>query len=475
MSTLFTAARLPFSVAVGTAVGGAVSGALTPGVQKLINDANSQYPFKPPNYALMPAGVAKGRIPLAWAHARAREQGVEEGAFDQLVAGAQIGPGIATAYELWRRKLITDAEFDNAVKEEAIAEEWTPRLRGLHDRLLTPAQLAEARQQEFIDDGRLHGEGELQGYTNERMDLMFKMAGLPPGAMDGLTMLRRGIIDEQTYRELVAEGHTKTKYTDALLGLRTQILSPEVWAGLRLRGWKTAQESYAGGADSGYTPEMMDNLYLNRGRPAAPGQMYTAATRGIDGPDGRPMDLEQFMKGIQESDIRPEWGEMLWGIRFLYPSLFQLNRLVTGGAIDVPTAVDWATKARYAPEVVDALEAFWSQSAGPTAAKWADRARGRLFTVAHNEFVSAGITEAQARTALAQTGVPTGERDTVIQLWKDERAISRLELTTAEIRREYRKNIISETEALTELQDKGMILEDARKYLAQSGTATPAP
>src|SRR5258707_14247676 len=103
----------------------------------------------------------------------------------------------------------------------------------------------------------------------------------------------------------------------------------------------------------------MYTLYLASVRPAAPAQMATAAVRGIDGPDGVPMNEAQFLKGIRESDIRREWGPMLWESRFLYPSLFQLTRLVTSGTIDAATGASWAHKARYAPEVVTALRTSW--------------------------------------------------------------------------------------------------------------------
>src|SRR5205823_2059586 len=98
------------------------------------------------------------------------------------------------------------------------------------------------------------------------------------------------------------------------------------YATLYLKGWITETDMNTGGALHGFTPAQMNLMYLERGRPAAPGQMATAAVRGINGPDGTPMNKDQFLKGIRQSDIRPEWGEMLWESRFLYPPLFQLTR-----------------------------------------------------------------------------------------------------------------------------------------------------
>ena len=475
MANPLGAVEWPLGIAAGTALGGGISGLITPAVQANINEANALFPLKPPSYFMLAEGVAKGRVDEGWARDRAAEQGISGAAFDRLTHIAQIGPGLDVAFQLWRRQLIDPAAFERAVVEEAIDPTWVAALKQLHDVLLSPAELANARQQEFIGDDRLHAEGELQGYTAERMDLLYRMAGLPPGVIEALEMLRRGIIDDATFDQIVAEGHTKTKYTDDLRQLRKRILSGYEAAGLRLRGWITAEESYALGALDGWEPHEMDQLFLNRGRPAAPGQMYTAAARGIDGPDGRPMDEAQFLKGIKESDIRPEWGPMLWESRYLYPSLFQLTRLVTSGAIDPVLGAEWARKARYAPEVVSALEASWKGQTGGTAAKWAGRAQSRLFTVAHNEYVALGITEGQARTALGEVGVGDAEQDEVIRLWNAEIAIRRLELSPAEIRREYRKNVITQDEAMSELQDRGMTSADATKYLASGPPLAPTP
>jgi len=498
------------SVAAGVAIGGSVQNSLNPLTQALANDTWSLHPDVPPDAMLLAIGVAQGQVADDDASAWAAQLGYGGPQFTAMKAIADTGPGVAMAFDLWRRGFLNEAGFRRACKREALEPEWIDALVKLKQRLLSPAELANARQQEFIDDARLHGEGDQQGYDAERMDLLYKMAGLPPGVMDGLTMLRRGIISEATYRQLVAEGHTKTKYTDALLGLRDIIITPAEAAGLRLRGWKTKAESDALGALGGATPEVMENLYLNRGRPAAPVQMQTAWARGIVGPDGVPMNEAQFLKGIRESDIRPEWGPMLWGIRFAYPPLFQINRLVQQGAATAAEALDWATKGRYAPEVLAALQRFWA-GAGTAGSKALTKAelddeyeggyiseadfraqltklgytganldlevhrgdarrlkrwREKVVDAIAKAFIEHDIDSATAIVDLATVGV-TGEAATrLVDLWQLEARVHRKHLTAAQVKRAYRRAILTIDQAVEALLLLDYTDGDARAYLA---------
>jgi hypothetical protein len=222
-----------------------------------------------------------------------------------------------------------------------------------------------------------------------------------------------------------------------------------------------------GGALSGYTADQMNSLYLSMGRPAAPGQLWTAAARGIDGPAGTPMDQAQFQKAIAESDIRPEYGPMLWAIRYAYPPLFQISRLVQAKAIDAATAVDWAHKDRYAPEVVAALQAYWEQGAAGTADTHVAKAQTQLWTALHRSYVADESDEAVATDNLAAIGVPAAEQTQIIALWDREKALVRRTLSAAQIKKAYRDQLFTQDAATQRLVQLGYSLADAQTYLAE--------
>lgn len=221
------------------------------------------------------------------------------------------------------------------------------------------------------------------------------------------------------------------------------------------------------------------------------------------------MDEAQFTKAIAESDIRPEYAPMLWGIRYAYPPLFQITRLVTAGTITPATAVDWAQKDRYAPEVVNALRQAW-ESGGATTAKGltvtdviadyeghlATRAQTitalrqlgysqasagdklriidakrrrtalrQLLTRAHSRYTAWRINDAAARQALDAAEVPRAEQDALLLTWKAEREINQADLTPAQIKKAVKKALMPRDEAVAELEARGYDEHEANTLL----------
>lgn len=496
-----------FAFAAGVAIGPA----LGPATQVLRNTMNAAYPFVPPGPGTLAEGVAQGQIAHDVASGLARQHGISAENFDRLVEIANTGPGAGLAFESWRRGVLDEAGFRRAVQRLGLEAEWIEALVKLHDVLLSPAELANARQQGFVTDARQLSESEMQGLTAERAEILYQLAGLPPGPATAQEALNRGLIDQATFAQMIREGHTKTKYTDLLEKLRQPRLSAAEYASAALRTWVTKQEMYDGGAQWGYTPQQMDLLFLNRGRPASPTQMWRAWARKAKGPRGVATDYQDHAKAIAISDIRPEYAELLWEIRFNYPPLFQLSRLVEGGVVDAATAATWAEYNLYAPEVVAALKAFWGGAGTGQATKQATAATLR------SEYEGYLLTEQELRTALAALGFAPAEVDREVHLgdaarvkayrdkaleaahksyiasqatadvvtntlralhidqaaipellaiWDLEKAITRKTLTAAQIRAAYRKGTITQAEATADLEEHGYSASDAATFLA---------
>jgi hypothetical protein len=459
------------SYALGTAAGPS----LEPFVQDLANEAwllNQKYPVEPRDAALIVAEDVK----LAdWGANEAAQHGVNRERFDALVGETLAAPGVSQLFEAWRRNLIDDAAFQHGLRKAKLETRWDAPLMALKERLLSLDQLANARQQGFIDDARQHSESALQGLDAERADIAFELSGLPLGVETMQGAANRGLADRATFDQAIREGHTKTKYTDLAWALRQPILHATDYRTLHLKGWITEAEMNAGGALSGYTPAQMHLLYLEAGRPAAPGQMWTAAARGIDGPAGHPVDEAQFVKAIAESDIRPEYGPMLWGIRYLYPPLFQLSRLVQGGAIDAATAVDWAKKDRYAPEVVAALEKYWAGGTSSKGDPHVTKAENQLWTRLHTSYLAGEIDAQAAAAALPTAGVAAAAIADVLSTWDEERTLIRKQLTPTQLRKAWQGNIVNpatgaawtQDEAIAALVSRGYSLPDAQTFMAE--------
>lgn len=436
---------------------------------------------------------------------------------DKLAYVAELSRAAPATGELLRMLLrgrITPEQARKGLHKASIPDEWHDAILELEYLRLAPADLANAEQQGFTDIIDIPAEAREIGLTPERLELLHQLAGLPPGVETGLQMLRRKIIGTDQFAELVRTGHTKTKWTPQLLELEHALVSAATYVTAHLKGWITKDEMDAGGAEWGFTPDDMDLMYKAGGRPAAPQQMATAIARKVIGPDGVPMDEAQFVKGIQESDIRPEWAPMLYGIRFAYPPLFQINRLVTAGAISVADALDWAEKDRYAPEVIAALRTYWTQAGGAagkeltkaealdeyaggyiteaelrtllqqlgetqhavdllvnlTDARRVKRYRDAAVTAVGKAYLAHEVSAGQVATDLAAIGVGAQASAEALRLWDLELGLSRRQLTEAEILRAFRRAVITPAEATAELEARGYTAAQVTTLLGETTT-----
>jgi len=254
--------------AIGTGVGGGITTVVEPILRALANEAWSRYQSMPVEVVLAANVVASGERSYAWGLGQAHNQGISDDGFQALVDFSDTAPGLASLYDLLHRGLISEGDFREGARKQLIEDKWVGPLLALAQRILSPAEAANAWQQGFMSEAEAEAEAERSGVSPARSAIQRQLAGNPPGPMDGLTLLRRGIITDAEYVQLVREGNIKTKYTDALLALREQINGATTAASLHLRGWIDEAEMNRLGALNGYGPEEMRRLYLDRGRPA---------------------------------------------------------------------------------------------------------------------------------------------------------------------------------------------------------------
>ncbi len=483
------------SEAAGFAAGVAVSPILHPAVRDLENEANSKHPSKVLDAGTAAAIVAEDVEQRDWGASEAEQTGINGDRFAALLGEALNAPGLGELYAAWRRDLIDDATFEHGLRKAKLEPRWDEPLKALKAQRLAPAQIALGIVRSLLADpgfmpvtldtsggkvpaygvSKIDAETEAQaaGIDPERLRIMVGEIGLPmpPDAAAGAVF--RNIIERADFNRAVLEGDTRPEWADAIFEHARQIPGVADYVNAHIRGWIDADAMHAGAARHGMSAADVDLLYLRTGRPAAPGQMATAAARGIDGPDGKPMDRPQFLKGIAESDIRPEWGPMLWESRFLYPPLFQITRLVQANAITAETARDWAVKDRYPPEVVAPLYEYWSQPTASAADTNVKKAQTQLWSTLHRSYIAAETDETQALATLDVLGVPKAAQSEIIGLWENERQLIRRRLTPAQIKKAYAKAAVNPAtsqawtldEAHAALMELGYSSEQAQAFL----------
>jgi hypothetical protein len=483
----------------GGAVGGATAIAIGAGLEPEVEPGKQEIwhanPYKVLEAGILARLVAQGIADPDQAADQAQRTGLDRNKFNALVQIELAGPPVAEALNLRRRGRINAEQFEHALTKAQIEPQYWPALKELIDERLDPSVIALAivrgimHDPGFLPVGPPAAEGKVKafptsplnsldeaassGINEERLFVQTAIAGRPMGPEAAASAVFRDILLRVDFNRAIAEGDVRNEWAEAIFETARQIPSVADYVNARIRGWISEAEMNAGTARHGMSAEDTHLLYLRTGRPAAPGQMATAAARGIDGPDGVPMNRAQFLKGIAESDIRPEWGPMLWESRFLYPPLFQLTRLVQAGAIDADTAADWARKDRYPPEVVTVLHAYWSKSTAAGASAYVGKADTHLWTALHRSFVARETNITQARANMVTLGIPRDDQTEILNRWQAERDLIRKQLTPAQIKKSYTKAsrnaatgaAWTRDEAIAALVSEGYSVTTANDYL----------
>jgi hypothetical protein len=426
---------------LGYALGTAAGPALRPFVQDLANEAWTLNPVLAVDPITAAAVVAEDVEQRAWGAAEALQHGIDGTRFDAIVGETLNAPGLPELYLLWRRGLISDADFSHGLRKGKLETRWDAALVAARDVLLEPSELANARQQGFIDDARQLSEAALQGVDAERAQIQFELAGLPPGIDTALQMLRRNIIDAAQFAEIVRTGHTKTKWTTELLALQEQVLSPATYAGLHLRGWIDEAAMVAGGALTGHTQAQMDLLYKEHGRPASGHQVFIGLRRGgtYNGPTtGIP---QPFVDAIRQSNIRPEWTNLLWAGRYTYPSAFVLRALTQGGDLSQAETEQILLYEGWEPTLAATVSAKWAGGTGAAADPHVSKAESQLWTTLHASYKAEEIDAAAAQQAMTALGVAAASQPQVLRLWDVERGLIRAQLSPAQIKKALKSGV----------------------------------
>lgn len=339
--------------AAGYAAGTATAKVLEPPLQNLANEAWALNPVVPPEAVLLAEGVAQGQVSKARAYKWAAESGIGTEQMDALVNIANTGPPLGSALQSLRRGDMSEADYRVALTREAIEPRWFDALVKLAGARLSLAEVGNGVQQGHLpDDGILPPpvtvgppfdiplttieidpleEAASWGIDEERLKVIANLSGLPPGEIELAHMFNRGIITEAAFEAGIREGHRKTKWIPAVKELRHAVLSATQYVEARVRGWIDDGAMVSGGALTGYSPAQMDMLFKIHGRPLSWHQIFIGLARGgvYDGPTDA-ID-PAFLKGLQESNIRPEWYHLAWAQRYNYPAPFVLRKLASDG------------------------------------------------------------------------------------------------------------------------------------------------
>lgn len=490
-----------------------IGGAVTPVVEWIARPITYKVNSENPNVVLDPQTLVVAQIRLAGTGFdgtnEAAASGLNPDRYKTLLASQRTPPDASALIELMRRNKLSEDQFSIALERTGLDPEFIDQFLALSEVLLSAEDLAMARQQGFISEDEARRRSALVGVPADDADLMFKLAGLPPGPEQMIELWRRGMTTEDRVRQSLVEGHIKLDYVDDVLKLKTVPLSASVAANALIRQRVSKDKAVAIAEQNGLTEE--DFLLWSDmiGRPIADGQALQLARRGE-------FTYQQFEESVARSDVRTEYAPELWKLRTVLPNLFQLRALVTQGAITDQRAVEIASDLGYAPDIahgivqaaknpkkqrtkdlaatqIDSLyesgleSRKWATDAlvglgyDPDEAEWhlelldARRLLAALqsnLNLIHREYVNHKIDEHTATMDLDQIGVAPDVRNLLLETWTNERKANVARLTNAQIGSALKYAGMPRGDAISRWMQNGYSEDDAN-WLADIALKVP--
>jgi len=429
-------------------------------------------------------GVATGKIDAGDAAQWALEQGFGSSQFAAMVAVAKNGPPLGLAFAAWRRGELGDAEFETALDRAGLEEEWRDAVKALKENYLEPAEIAKA-----IHRGIMAGDGLLvvepptepgnvpavppssldpvkeaaaSGIDSERLRIMVGNAGLPPGVVFMLQMVNRGLIEPQDFLRGVGESNLRNEWGATMLEMKRRLLTPHDYVEARLRAWIDTAAMHAGAGLSGMTADDADILLKTTGRPLSWRQTWIAEQRG--GSYDGPVDAltPAFLKSLEESNIRPEWYNLAWHLRFSYPSAFVIRSMAQAGELTQAETEQILLFSGWEPTLAKLASERW---AGTGAAG----GKGATVSELETEYEAGYMTEAQFRQSLSALGYTDAAADHIVALGDARRSKRYRETAVAAIHKAYTGFRISDATAESELASVNVTGQPAADLLALWG------
>lgn len=465
--------QLPGGLAIGYGVGNSIGPLIAPLLEDLRHEAWQSHQVRALDPQLAAHLVATGMMGEADGVTEASLSGVNSDRFGRMVAGARSGPGIDQLLDLSRRGAIDLDQLHRGYNQAGIRPEWFPILDQLRQRLLTTDELARMVIRAVItaDEGRQRAAD--QGYSAAEFDAIVAATGNPPGPHELLDLWNRGVITESDVDRGLRQSDLKPEWYDAFKQLRFVMYTPSDLVRFMVREVFTPEIAGQYGLEEdfptqavalaqliGLSPELIRQYWMAHWELPSTEQGYRMLHRGVI----TDSDMDVLLRA---KDVMPFWRDKVKEIAYLVPGRVDLRRMYRAGVITRAEVLQGYKDLGYSADHAETLTRFADaeKAAGGTSARWLTRAKSRLYTVAHDEYMDGSIDGARARQLLAQVGASPDEADEILAVWSTEQEIARLELSPAQIKKAFRRGLYDRDVAIRELVERQMTAEDAATYL----------
>jgi hypothetical protein len=419
-------------ILVWQVVGQLISPILAPIAQELTNVSNTGLSAVPLSPAELALGVVKNSLEGINPHTEAQKSGVPDADFDLLVRNTGEPISITEALFLLRRGKLTAAQFEHAVRQSRVRDEWLPQLLELNQQPISAADAVAAYVQSQIDEASARQLVRENGLEDAAFDVLQHTRGRPPGPAELIEMVRRGHIPQQgagpgatTLEQGIRESDIKNKWLPVYYALQEYLPPPRTVTALLRAGSITQQQALDLFHKAGLSEEL-------------------AAAYAADASHSKVATEKQLTKDT-------------------------ITQLYEQRLISKDQAAAMLGHLHYTAEESQFLLQLGDLQRH---ARIYNAAITRIGTL----FVGRKLEHGAASAALDSLGVPAAQRDEYLTVWALERASNLKILSEATIASAWRYGALSDDEALSEIAAHGYTPHDAWVFLAvHNKGAGPGP
>ena len=483
-------------IIVGVGVGAAASTALEAAVELPRQKVWADNPNKLLDPSIVARLVAQGAVEIADGRADAKREGFTSEKFDQLVYLAQVAPDLAMAMALWRRNLIGDDLFKHVLTKagldtryvQPIIDSKTREQLGLGDiatavvrgilpspswvPVAPPATGDKVPRFPQVPVDPVKAAAAI-GYDEGALQVMVGRSGLSLAPVMAANALFRGLIGDNDYLLAIAEGDLRTEWAATLKDVSRQIPSAQNYVENHLRGYSNATDMQKGAAKHGMSADDVNLLFQNAGRPLNVHQITTGLARGGKFNPEPGEIADPFLAASHESNIKPSYYDLNVANRYTLPTAFEIRGLLQGGAIKADEGEKLYLQIGRPPDLAKKIAEFFAAGTAAVADPHVTKADNAHWTKVQNSYIAGEIDEQQARAELTYLGVTGAAQTSVITTWSRSAALTRKQLTPAQVKKAYQKSVKNpdtgqpwtRDEAVAALVDRGYSVNDAVTYL----------
>lgn len=442
--------------------------------------------------------AASGLIDESLANDVGASQGINAGWMHNMIMLTKSWPDLATGIEFLRRKLISRDQFALYMGLNGVDESVVGLMENLVGSPLSPADLALAVLRGNMDAATGATQAYESGVSPEQFNTLLLNTGEPPGLQQLLEGYRRGFIDQATLQKGIKESRYRNEWIPLLEALRYEPMSvaDAVNATVQNQLPATVARKYAD--QNGLQPGDFDILLNTAGEPLSRTEMEHLYNRGL-------VTKDQVVQALRESRLKNKYNELAFDLHSKILPETTIQRALRYGGISTADAIRIAMENGYSKADATILV---SAGTGERLQVFKDRVVSSVITLYEDNLVSSAdtssvieamgfsadqasfvvkgaefrreahilnqvvnavkskyvqhhITAREASNLIDAVGVPSTQRDYLLNLWEIEASAYVRTLTEAQVVKAVKKELITMDDGVARLEAMGYRQDDA--------------